>query len=216
MLGHHVPALVCPHPATQHSLHVEGPGRLGMQMGSFRPPNVMYELNSSKAMSLFTLVLSKSLWTTMLVTSFTSRDGLCKSLVPSTTFRSLGLAAENQRGEGGRGRKATKHPEVTGPPKPPSHRVLGACMMCSVGLLLGGWEELKTVEKEDDTAAQPCPRDMKGAPLPTGTKAGLSFGRSEEPTGNHSAQIKSAPQIGQVLSHRFACSTLETPEQNLI
>ena len=61
MLCGHVPGLVCPHPATQHSLHVEGPGRPGMQMGSFRPLNMICELNSSKAMSLFTLDFSKSL-----------------------------------------------------------------------------------------------------------------------------------------------------------
>lgn len=61
MRGSHIPVLVCPHPATQHLCHVEGLGCQGMQMGSFRPLNVICEFNSSKAMSLSMLSLLKSL-----------------------------------------------------------------------------------------------------------------------------------------------------------
>lgn len=128
----------------------------------------------------------------MLVTPFTSRDGLCKSLVPSTTFRSLGLVAQNRRGEGGRGRKATKYPEVALPPNLHPIEFQGPLRRVLLGLLLGRWEGFKKVEKEGDTAAQLCPRDMRETPLPSGAKAGLILGGSEEPTENHLAQIKLA------------------------
>lgn len=122
-----VPGLVCPHPAAQHWLHVAGRGCPGMQTGSFRPLNVMGESSSSKAMSLSMVRLSKFLCITMLVTPFTSRDGLCKSLVPSTTLRSAALVAQTAE----RGRKVTKHPEFAVPPKPTSH--LGAFTTRSTG-----------------------------------------------------------------------------------
>lgn len=139
MLSRYLPVWVCPHPATQHLCHLERPGSVGMQMGSFSSLNVMGVSNSSREISLSMLRLWKSLCRIMLVTPFISSDGLLKLFVPSTTLSSVGLVAENQRRRNRRGRKVTRCTESAVSENPISHIAVGAFCICPTGAVAQMW-----------------------------------------------------------------------------